>query len=180
MPKITLNPFSPSSIAKAAELVKEYADDLPKKVKLLRERVAEEMAKLAQEGFNGADDEDIIYGDVTVEKVDVYVKTDGEVAFVVADGKSAIWQEFGAGVYHNPGGVGSSPNPLGPQNAYYIGTYGKGHGAQQVWGFYDPPDSKNLVLTRGTPASMPMYKAEKAVIEKIVQIAREVFSEGGC
>jgi hypothetical protein len=55
-----------------------------------------------------------------------------------------------------------------------IGTYGKGNGAKEVWGYLGS-DGK-IHLTRGTPASMPLYKAVQSVSRDIARIAREVFS----
>lgn len=181
MPKITLNPFDRDSIDRAIEQVKAYRDSLTEKEKKIREAVAQQLTDAVKVGFNGAADEDIIVGNATAEKVEVDVipDHDGE-SGVKADGKKAVFQEFGAGVYYN-GSVGSSPNPLGPQNMFYIGTFGQGKGARKVWGFYDPPDARDLqhlVLTHGTPASMPMYHAEQEIIEKIPEIAREVFKDG--
>lgn len=92
---------------------------------------------------------------------------------IVADGEDAVWCEFDAGVYHN-GAAGSSPNPYGPELGLTIGSYGKGHGKRSAWGYYD--ENGELVITRGAPASMPMYRAARDVTVRAVQIAREVFS----
>ena len=96
----------------------------------------------------------------------------GDISVIVADGEDAVWVEFGAGVYHN-GSAGSSPNPYGAQLGFTIGSYGKGYGKANAWGYYD--ENNNLVLTRGTPASMPMYRAAQAVAKQSLKIAREVF-----
>ena len=179
MLKIELNPYNTKSIKAALKEVKAYRDNLPRKISELRRRVAKEMADLIDTGFGEAADEDIIEGSVKDEDVVVSVEDGGEnVTVVTAKGASAVFQEFGAGVYHNRP-VGSSPNPLGPQNLFYIGTFGQGKGARKVWGFYYPKGSKNLVLTHGTPASMPMYHAEQDIIRRIADIARDVFKDGG-
>lgn len=178
MPKIHLNLFDRASVQAALKQVEAYRDGLPEKIEKLQKRIAEEIRQSADAGFGGAAKEDIIFGEVADEDVVVTVEDGGEnVSIVRASGPSAIWQEFGAGVYYN-GPVGNSPNPLGKQNLFFIGKFGQGKGARNVWGFYYPKGSKNLVLTHGTPASMPMYHAEQEVIEKIVEIAREVFQEG--
>ena len=75
-------------------------------------------------------------------------------------------------MYHN-GSAGRSPNPYGNDLGFTIGSYGKGYGKKQVWGYYD--EDNNLVLTRGTPATMPMYNATQEIMRKSVEIAREVF-----
>ena len=40
------------------------------------------------------------------------------------------------------------------------------------WGYYEDGE---LVITRGTPASMPMYNAVQKVTKRAIEIAREVF-----
>lgn len=102
--------------------------------------------------------------------IDVQNKNKRHVSIIVADGKDAVWVEFGAGVYHN-GSVGSSPHPKGVELGYTIGSYGKGYGKGRAWGYYD--ESGVLHITRGTPATMPMYNATKSIIDKAVSIARE-------
>ena len=79
-------------------------------------------------------------------------------------------------MYHN-GSVGSSPNPYGNDLGFTIGSYGKGYGKGQVWGYYTDPENKTgLVLTHGTPATMPMYNAAMGVMRKAVEIAKEVWA----
>ena len=75
------------------------------------------------------------------------------------------------------GPVGSSPNPYGNDLGFTIGSYGKGYGKGQVWGYYADPENKTgLVLTHGTPATMPMYNAAMEVMRKAVEIAKEVWA----
>jgi hypothetical protein len=81
--------------------------------------------------------------------------------------------EFGAGVYYN-GAVGSSPNPLGTGLGFTIGSYGKGNGRKEVWGYRG--EDGEIHLTHGAPASMPLYKAVQSVSRDIARIAREVFA----
>lgn len=105
-----------------------------------------------------------------------YVKVDSLIgmskATLVLEGREILFIEFGAGVTHN-GSVGTSPHPKGEENGFLIGTYGMGHGSQKVWGYYD--DNDELVLTHGTKATMPMYKADLEIIKNVKRIARDVF-----
>lgn len=105
-----------------------------------------------------------------------YVKVDSLTgmsrATLVLEGKKILFIEFGAGIFYN-GSESSSPHPKGPENNFLIGTYGMGHGSQQVWDYY--ADSDELVLTHGTKATMPMYKASLKIKEEVVRIARDVF-----
>ena len=104
-------------------------------------------------------------------QVNVSITNKNTVSVVIANGEDAVWVEFGAGVYHN-GASGSSPHPKGGELGFTIGGYGKGKGKRETWGYYD---NGNLVLTHGTPASMPMAKAVTTICNDIVQIAKEVF-----
>lgn len=167
--------LSASEIQRAIDEVKEFKKNFLKKVDTYRKRIAEEIAVQASTNFGNAIMDDVINGSPRKPNVDVTFSDKGKIAVVVANGEDAVWCEFGAGVYHN-GSAGSSPNPYANDLGFTIGSYGKGHGKQTVWGYYSDPDSKTgLVLTHGTPASMPMYNAAQEVLRKSVEIAREVF-----
>lgn len=166
--------LSESGIAKAIKEIKSFERDFVKKVSEYRKRLGEEIASEAQTGFNSSMVDDIIKGGSPhTAQVDVSVTDDGT-TIIIADGEDAVWCEFGAGVFHN-GSAGSSPNPYGADVGLTIGSYGQGKGSQTAWGFYD--EDKNLIITRGTVATMPMYKAVQAVSAKAVSIAKEVFGE---
>lgn len=166
--RITLNT---KDINKAIRELEKYKREFQKKVDTFRRRIVEEIAASATINFNSAEMEDVIKG--TPRKPDVTVSVDerGNIAVVVADGEDAVWCEFGAGVYHN-GSVGSSPHPKGNELGFTIGSYGKGYGKGKAWGYYE---DGQLIITRGTPASMPMYNAAQEVMKKAIEIAREVF-----
>ena len=175
MSKVIKFGLSTKEIRSAIDAVELYKENFQKNVDTFRERIAEEITLYASVYFDNSVMDDVIGGTPRKPDVDVYWKDDGKIAVVVANGEDAVWCEFGSGVYHN-GSVGSSPNPYGSDLGFTIGSYGKGHGKQKVWGYYTDPDSKTgLVLTHGTPASMPMYNAAQEVLRKSVEIAREVF-----
>ena len=159
-------------INKAIREVNKFKEDFRKKVDTYRKRIADEIAVQASLNFGNSTVDDVINGSSRRPDVQVSVSERGKVAVVIADGEDAVWCEFGAGVYHN-GSVGSSPNPYGEDLGFTIGSSGKGYGKKQVWGYYD--EDSNLVLTRGTPATMPMYNAAQEIMRKSVEIAREVF-----
>ena len=174
--KVITIDLSTKSIDKAIKELERYKKDFQKKVDLLRKRLADEIGNLSQAGFNGSGVDDNIRGGTRPAEVTVEVSHDGTVSIVLAKGADAVWCEFGAGVYHN-GSVGSSPNPYGSELGLTIGSYGDGHGKQEVWGYYETPgDPSTLVLTHGTQATMPMYNAVQAIVPQVVKIAREVFS----
>lgn len=164
--------LSEREIGKAIKELEQYKKELVLKTALLRKKVADRIAELAQSGFNGAVVDDLLKGGVKTAHVDVQVTDSGEVSLVIANGEDAVWVEFGAGVYHN-GSIGSSPHPRGSELGFTIGGYGHGRGKQQMWKFKN--DDGELVWTHGTPASMPMYNAVKTVCNEIATIAREVW-----
>lgn len=159
-------------ITRAIREVKKFKTDFLKKVDTYRNKVASEIAVQASAYFGSAVMEDVIDGSPRRPDVTVSVSDNGSITVVVANGEDAVWCEFGAGVYHN-GSVGSSPHPKGNDLGFTIGSYDKGYGKKKVWGYYD--DAGELVLTHGTPASMPMYNAAQEVLRRSVEIAKEVW-----
>lgn len=171
MPIIRMK-LNTASIEQAVKEVKAYQRSVTEKTEILRQRVAKEVAALAETGFNGAMYDDVLNEGMKTPDVRVEVKDEGGISLVIAYGQEAVFAEFGAGVYYN-GAAGSSPHPTGQANMMLIGTYGKGYGARKVWGYYD--ENGDLKLTRGTPASMPMYLALREVAKTVSNIAKEVF-----
>ena len=161
-----------TDINRAIREVDKFRQDFRNKVDTYRKRIAEELAVQASLNFGNAVVDDVIHGSPRRPDVAVTVSERGSISVVVAEGEDAVWCEFGAGVYHN-GSVGSSPNPFGNDLGFTIGSYGKGYGKKQAWGYYD--ENGDLVITRGTPASMPLYNAAQEVMRKAVEIAKEVF-----
>lgn len=171
--KIISVELSEAGIDEALKEIERYKQDVLRKEKLLRQRVAEVLEAEAQSGFNSAIADDLTdsSGGPQYGKVDVVTNNRGDVTVVVANGEDAVWIEFGAGVYHN-GPVGSSPNPYGQRLGFTIGGFGKGNGRKELWGFYE---NGELKLTHGTPAAMPMAKAVTTLCNELPRIAREVF-----
>lgn len=160
------------SIDKAIKEIEKYKLKLRDNIEECRRRIAETISLEAQRNFNMANVDDTIMGGSRKANVTVSVNELGTMSIVIADGEDAVWCEFGSGVYHN-GSAGSSPNPYGNNLGFTIGSYGKGFGKYKAWGYYD--DNHDLVITRGTPASLPMYNAVQTVTRQVLQIVREVF-----
>lgn len=169
--KITIG-LSEQDIDRAIREMAQYKTEFLQKVELLREKVADRLAVEAQSGFTGAVVDDLIKRGQKFADVKVSVDNRANLSVVVANGEDAVWVEFGAGVYHN-GSPGSSPHPNGAELGFTIGSFGKGNGKKEAWGYYD--ENNELKLTRGTPATMPMYRAVQTVCNDIQNIAREVF-----
>lgn len=163
--------LTPKDIDRAIREIESFKQEFLKKVDIYRKRITDEIAVQVSLNFESSVVDDTVKNGTRKPDVTVNVEERGSISVVVADGKDAVWCEFGAGVYHN-GSVGSSPNPYGGKLGLTIGSYDKGFGKQQAWGYYD---NGELVITRGTPASMPMYNAVQTVTIKAITIAREVF-----
>ncbi len=164
--------LSDKGISDALKQLRAYRLDIETKTKELQKRIAERISQEALANFAGAVCDDLVNGGTRSASVSISVETGETTSVVIASGTDAVFCEFGAGVYHN-GAAGSSPHPKGAELGMTIGSFGKGHGARRAWGYYE---GDTLVLTRGTPASMPMYNAYKAVCEEIYTIAKEVFA----
>ena len=93
-------------------------------------------------------------------------------ADLVVEGSEILFIEFGSGVYYNAP-PGQSTHPKGEEFGFVIGSYGKGHGVQKVWGYYD--DNEKLVLTHGVEATMPLYKASMEMARNVYKVAKAVF-----
>lgn len=169
--KLTIS-LSESSINEAIRQLKQYKRYVDEKTKLLKQRIAKELAIEAQSGFTSAIVDDLLKGGGKNPEVEVSINESGGTMLVIASGEDAIWCEFGSGIYHNTP-VGTSPHPRGAEMGFTIGGYGKGYGSRSVWGFYQDGELK---LTHGTKAQMPMYNAVKTISERVDQIAREVFA----
>lgn len=163
--------LSDSEISRAVRELEEYKQEIIRKTEILRERVAEKITELSQNGFDGAVVDDLVNGGQRTAQVEVNLENRQDLSIVFTDSKDAVWVEFGTGVYHN-GSAGSSPHPKGQKIGYTIGGYGKGMGKRNVWGYYEEGE---LRLTHGAPATMPMYNAVKMVCDEISAIAKEVF-----
>lgn len=172
MKKVIKFSLNTNDINRAIREVESFKQNFLKKVDVYRKRIAEEIAVQASLNFDSSVIDDTVKNGTRKPDVTVNVDERGSISVVIADGEDAVWCEFGAGVYHN-GSAGSSPNPYGGKLGLTIGSYGKGFGKQQAWGYYS--ENGELIITRGTPASMPMYNAVQSVTIKAITIAREVF-----
>lgn len=164
-----------ASITAAIKALDRFTRELERKNDIMRERIAKLIEGYAQSGFNNSIVDDRLAGGGRPAVVRVYTSTENDRTLVIADGKDAVWVEFGAGIHHNTS-VGKSPHPNGGVLGLTIGSYGP-RGGREVWGYYENPKEKEgLVLTHGTPATMPLYKALQTVCEDVINIAKEVFA----
>jgi len=93
-------------------------------------------------------------------------------AKLVVEGSDLLFIEFGSGIHYN-GSAGTRAHPKGEEFGYTIGSYGKGQGSKDFWFYY--ADTGEAVMSHGTEATMPVFRASQEIIQNIRRIAREVF-----
>jgi hypothetical protein len=160
--KITINPLDKESIREAIKQLKQYKKDFRTKEQLFVKRLAEIGVSVATTGFDLADYDGV--KDVTVS-----MSQRGTRAVVKAYGETVGFLEFGTGVRYpewNNSGMDYTP----PEH----GTYGKGQGARpKGWFFVQGIGAAQH--TYGNPPAEAMRTARDVMIERIIQIAREVW-----
>jgi hypothetical protein len=160
--KITIDPFDKDSITKAIKQLEQYKKDFRTKEDLFVKRLAEIGVSVASTGFAVADYDGINDVVVTLEH-------QGNRAAVVASGETVGFIEFGTGVKF-PEWDNSGMEYTPPKH----GTYGKGHGARPH-GWYFKQGDGAAQHTYGNQPAEAMKTARDVMIEKVVQIAREVW-----
>lgn len=160
--KIVINPFDKKSITEAIKQLEQYKKDFLAKEKLFVKRLAEIGVSVATTGFELADYDGI-------NDVQVTMTQSGTNATVTAFGETVGFIEFGTGV-RNPEWDNSGMEYTPPKH----GTYGKGFGARPH-GWYFKPGEGAAQHTYGNPPAEAMRTARDVMIEKVTQIAREVW-----
>lgn len=156
--KITIDPFDKNSIESAIAQVRQYERDLKVKEELFLSRLAQIGVDVASAGFATADYDG--KRDVSVR----LTKIPNGYA-VVASGETVGFIEFGTGVRYPE--WDSSGVPYTPPAH---GTYGKGLGKNPKGWYYGQGQH-----TYGNPPAEAMLTARNTMVERVLQIAREVF-----
>ena len=159
-----------NSVRNAIAELKEVRAEWLRKCNLLCETVAAMLADEIERNLSEipfTDDIKDIGSHQAVERFPMFgVEARGNT--VVVAGAEIAFVEFGAGAYYN--GTGSN-NPLATEVSFdtTTGSYGKGQGNNKYWFI-----AHNLISC-GTPAYMPVYRAIEAVKPQIPTIARGIF-----
>ena len=160
--KITIDPFDKTSITRAIKLLEQYKRDFLAKEELFVRRLAEIGVSVASTGFSTADYDG-------VNDVQVTMTQSGAKATVIAYGEAVGFIEFGTGVrYPEWDSAGMEYTP--PSH----GTYGKGRGKNPHGWYFKPGDGAKQHTYGNLPAEA-MRTARDVMIEKVTQIAREVW-----
>lgn len=169
--KIVIDGFSEKSLKDAARRVERYQNEIMDKNREFVEALCNAGLQVMYNNLVGAGDSQPPVPQSPHVKVDV---TSGDIlATLVLRGKDVAFVEFGAGVYYN-GAAGRAPNPLGDQFGFVIGSYGLGKGKKPLWHYWDE-ESGHYKTSRGTEATMPMYKADMEIRQTFFNVAKQVF-----
>lgn len=161
--KIVIDPFDKKSIDAALKAVQQYKRDFEAKEQEFVRRLAEIGVRVAQVGYAVADYDGVKDVVVSMEKT-------AQGYTVVASGETVGFIEFGTGVkYPEWDNTGMEYKP--PAH----GTYGKGQGAS-AWGWwFKGSEGAKARHTFGNPPAEAMLTARNEMIERVTQIAREVW-----
>lgn len=161
--------LSHKSIQNAINEVRKYQREFIEKNELFVRRLAELGIPVIDQNIS------VAQGD-SDKNHNTYIKINSfgsySEAKLVVEGSDLLYIEFGSGIHYN-GSSGTSPHPKGEEFGYTIGSYGKGQGSKDFWFYY--ADTGEAVMSHGTEATMPVYKASVEIIQNIRRIAREVF-----
>lgn len=161
--------LSQRSIQNAVSEIRKYREELSDKNRLFVQKLCELGIPVIDQNIAAAQ------GD-SDKNHNTYIKINSFGSYaqaqLIVEGVDLLFIEFGAGIHYNSS-AGSSPHPKGQEFGYTIGSYGKGKGANDYWFYY--ADTGESVKSRGTEATMPVYKASVEIIQNIRRIAKEVF-----
>ena len=161
--RIVINPLDKESIVAAEGMVRQYKKDFLLKEQEFVRRLTEVGVFIASGMFANATYDGT--NDVSVRME----KTANGYA-VIAAGETVGFIEFGTGVrYREWSGDDLDYTP--PMH----GTYGDGHGKQPHGWWFKPKDGGKGVHTYGNPPAEAMLSARDAMVQRVAQIAREVW-----
>lgn len=166
--EISINIFDTESIENAISELDAYKKEIETK----RDKLVSELANMGASNISAGFNESVPDGEYDVSvAVEPNVVTDGK-ATIKANGKSALFIEFGTGVkyFDNKEARGDLITPVSAR-----GTYGNGKGSNPKGWFYSHNGYK--VRTFGYPSQTPMYNGKKYIIANIKNKAREVFDD---
>ena len=161
--KIVVNPYDSKSINEAIQLIDKYKRDFEAKEKEFVRRLAEIGVRVARSGFAIAD-----YDGANDVVVSMDQTTNGYA--VVASGETVGFIEFGTGVRH-PEWDNTGMDYTPPKH----GTYGKGQGKNPHGWWFKPNEGGRARHTYGNPPAEAMLTARNEIIDRAIQIAREVW-----
>ena len=161
--KITIDPFDSKSISNAMKELKRYKNDFEAKEKEFIRRLSELGVSVASTGFALADYDG-------VNDVQVTVSQSGGSAVITAFGEAVGFIEFGTGVKY-PEWDASGMEYTPPKH----GTYGEGRGKSPHGWYFKQSEGSSARHTYGNQPAEAMRTARDVMVERVIQIAREVW-----
>lgn len=161
--RIAINPFDKKSINEAIKKLQQYEKEFKSKEAEFVRRLKELGVTVATTGFSMADYDGV--NDVLIAETQL-----GNRALVIAYGETVGFIEFGTGVKfreYNSAGLEFVPPPHG--------SYGKGKGKNPHGWFFTQSPGAAARHTYGNPPAEALLTARDTMIERVVQIAREVW-----
>lgn len=158
---IHIDVFDPTSINNAVREIEEYKKWVQKKTKELAKRLAAIGVTLAAIEYSR-----VPYQGLKDVNLSIEVGAKPNQYDIVANGETVLILEFGAGVRYGYG------HPQAEQFGYGPTTYpGQTHAADPN-GWYIPGGEH----TYGNPPAMAMYLTGKELHQRVLEVAKEVFS----
>ena len=161
--KIVIDPFDSKSISEAIRKVKQYRSEFEAKEREFVRRIAELGVSVASTGFALADYDGVNDVQVTMTQI-------GTRAVVTAFGETVGFIEFGTGVKY-PEWDNSGMEYTPPKH----GTYGEGRGKNPHGWYFKQNEGVAARHTYGNPPAEAMRTAHDTMVERVMQIAREVW-----
>ena len=161
--KITIDPFDKKSITAAIKKLEQYEKEFRAKEAEFVRRLMEIGVSVAETGFSMADYDGI--NDVLIAETQ-----NGPRAAVIAYGQTVGFIEFGTGVKfreYNSSDTEFTPPPHG--------SYGKGKGSNPKGWYFTQNEGAAGRHTYGNPPAEAMLTARNVMVERVIQIAREVW-----
>ena len=162
--KIVIDPFDKKSITAAIKELERYEKEFRKKEAEFIRRLTEIGVSVAQTGFSLADYDGV--NDVLIAETQ-----NGPRAAIIAYGETVGFIEFGTGVKFRE--YDSSKSEFTPPPH---GSYGKGKGANPKGWYFTQSVGAAGRHTYGNPPAEAMLAARDAMVERVVRIAREVWT----
>lgn len=163
-----------SGIDELKKKIADKKDNFDQKGQVFLKRLAEAGLTVANAQFRTAQYDGV--NDVVV-KIDML---DRNRVAVVANGQAVAFIEFGTGIYY------PEEHPKAQQMGAVRGSFGQGKGNNESWTYYGEAgtngavvrdsDNGTVVRTKGNPPARAMYYASQEMLNKIQQIAKEVFT----
>ena len=153
--------LSDAGLRDAERQIQEYKTTLNKKAQEFAKALADKGLDVAKVRFANAE-----YAGSN--DVSCRVEQNGNTCTIIAEGKSVAFIEFGTGVRFREYGKADYTPPA-------HGTYGKGKGKNPHGWYFKQSEGAAARHTYGNPPAEVMLTARDAMVERVVQIAREVW-----